>query len=59
MRRGSRRKPDQCGGRGTAAMPNWAVKRATRFSSSKRPASGRDWVDAQAPIWLLRARVAK
>ena len=22
-------------------------------------ASGRDWLDAQAPIWLLRARVAK
>ena len=36
-----------------------AATSATRFSSAKRLSSGRDWSEAQAPIWLPRARVAK
>ena len=36
-----------------------APNSATRFSSAKRLSSGRDWSEAQAPIWLPRARVAK
>ncbi len=36
----ARRKPDQCGGRGTAPTANCAVIRATAFSSTKRPSSG-------------------
>jgi hypothetical protein len=59
MSDGMTRNPDQCGGRGTAPMPNLAVNCAIRRSSTKRPSSGRDCSEAQAPIWLVRGRVAK
>jgi len=47
------------GGRGTVPTTCLAATAATRFSRAKRLSSGRDWSDAQAPIWLPRARVAK
>jgi len=38
--------------------PNFSPYSATRFSSAKRSGVGRDWSEAQAPIWLARARAA-
>ena len=59
IRMGCRRKPDQCGGLGTVPTRCFAPNSATLFSRANRLSSGRDWSDAQAPIWLPRARVAK
>ena len=56
---GTTRKPDQCGGRGTTPSGNLLENSSTLRSSSARLASGCDWSDAQAPIWLSRGRLAK
>ena len=55
---GTSRNPDQCGGRGTGPMmPGGEL--ATRLSGTAAVEHRRDWSEAQAPIWLPRARVAK
>src|SRR5271167_2032506 len=56
---GTTRYPDQCGGRGTAPMANFAVLRATAFSNARRLSSGADCLLAHAPIWATREREAK
>jgi len=47
---GTMRKPDHCGGRGTGAERIFAAVTAMAFSKAIRLSSGRDCLDAQAPI---------
>src|SRR6185437_12192370 len=56
---GVTRKPPQWGGRGTLASAYCAAVLAISFSKAQRPCIGRDWADAQQPIWLSLGRVAK
>ena len=59
MRFGTRRNPDQCGGRGTGPPAKRASISRTRTSST--PGCSIGWLcsDAHAPSWLPRAREAK
>src|SRR5690242_17384800 len=56
---GSTTKPPQCGGRGTSRPSYSFSQRATRCSKVSRSGSVCDCNEAQAPMWLPRARLAK
>ena len=59
MLSGTSRQPLQRSGRGTSWPSNRVVSRVIAASSAARSSSGRDWSEAQAPIRLSRARLAK